>query len=290
MNIIGTGLSGLVGSRVTELLSPQYSFENLSLETGVDIKNEDVVAARIGDSPASWVFHFAAKTDVDGCEKEKDLGVDSDAWQINVVATESVVAACKRTGKRLLYISTDFVFDGTGVHYSEEDTPNPQSWYARTKFEGELRVKNLREAGLIIRIAFPYRAVNSGKKDFLHRMLDCLALGRTLEAPTDQLFVPTFIDDIAAAIRLLVGKAASGIYHVVGTEALSPFEAGKKIAKTFGYDEQLVKPIEFAAFYAGRASRPFHAVLSNAKIAKFGFAMSTFDEGLAKIRLQTSNL
>lgn len=287
MDIIGTGLSGLVGSRIVELLTPDFSFENLSLETGVDITQKDVVSSRIAASSAPWVFHFAAKTDVDGCEKEKELGVASEAWKINVGATESVVNACNQTKKNLLYISTDFVFDGTGNEYSEEDMPNPQSWYARTKYEGELRVQNMGESGLIIRISFPYRAVNSAKKDFLHRMMESLALGRTLEAPTDQLFVPTFVDDIAAAIRLLVGKDAFGIYHVVGTEALSPFEAGKKIAKAFGYDEQLVKPVEFAAFYANRASRPFHAVLSNDKIAKFGLAMSTFDEGLRKCKVQS---
>mgnify|MGYP001567014129 CR=1 FL=1 len=286
MNIIGTGLSGLVGSRIVELLALDFSFENLSLETSVDITQKDVVSSRITASSATWVFHFAAKTDVDGCEKEKELGIASEAWKINVLATESVVAACKQTKKNLLYISTDFVFDGNGNEYSEEDTPNPQSWYARTKHEGELRVQSMGKAGLIIRIAFPYRAVNSGKKDFFHRMMESLAGGKKLDAPADQLFVPTFIDDIAAAVRLLVSKSASGVYHVVGSHALSPLEAGQKIAKTFGFDEQLVKPVAFAAFYAGRASRPFHAVLSNAKIAKFGLAMSTFDEGLAAIKKQ----
>lgn len=286
MDIIGTGLSGLVGSRIIELLFPDFSFENLSLETGVDITQKDVVSSRIAASSAPWVFHFAAKTDVDGCEKEKELGVASEAWRINVDATESVVAACRQTKKQLLYISTDFVFDGTGTTYSEEDMPNPQSWYARTKHEGELRVQSMGKSGLIIRIAFPYRAVNGGKKDFFHRMMEIFAGGKSFTAPNDQLFVPTFIDDIAAAIRLLVGTSASGIYHVVGSQTLSPYEAGQKIAKTFGYDEQLVKPVEFATFYAGRASRPFHAVLSNDKIAKFGLAMSTFDEGLAAIKKQ----
>ncbi|MBI3576769.1 SDR family oxidoreductase [Candidatus Gottesmanbacteria bacterium] len=286
MNIIGTGLSGLVGSGVTKLLSPDFSFENLSLETGVDITQKDVLASRLVASSAPWVFHFAAKTDVDGCEKEKELGVTSEAWRINVEATESIIAACKQTKKRLLYISTDFVFDGTADVYTEEDIPNPQSWYAKTKYEGELRVRSLGESGLVIRIAFPYRAVNEGKKDFFHRMLESLAAGNGLTAPSDQQFVPTFIDDIARAIGSLVSQAASGIYHVVGSQALSPYEAGRKIAATFGYKETLVRSILFAKFYEGRAPRPFHANLSNAKIAKFGVAMSTFDEGLVAIAQQ----
>ncbi len=286
MNIIGTGLSGLVGSRVVELLSPDFSFENLSLETGVDITNKDVLTSRITSSSAPWVFHFAAKTDVDGCEKEKDLGVASDAWRINVDATKTVVTICKESNKHLLYISTDFVFDGAGDLYTEEVIPNPQSWYAKTKHEGELLVQSLGDLGLVMRIAFPYRAKNDIKKDFFHRMLESLAGGKTVTAPSDQIFVPTFIDDIASALKVLVDTQASGIYHVVGSQALSPFEAGIIIAREFGYDEHLVNPVRFSDFYDNRASRPFHAKLSNAKIAKSGVKMSTFDEGLKKIKTQ----
>lgn len=290
MNIIGTGLSGLVGSRIVELLTPAYSFENLSLETGVDITQKDVVSTRIKRSQAPWVFHLAAKTDVDGCEKEKDLGRASDAWRINVDATESLVDLCRQTGKRLLYISTDFVFEGTKGVYLENDTPNPQGWYAKTKYEGERLVATLGEHGLTIRIAFPYRALNDAKADFVHRMLDVLASGKALTAPTDGVFVPTFIDDIAESVHLLVDRNASGTYHVVGSQPITPFEAAKKIAVVFGYNPALVNPTRFADYYQGRAPRPFHANLSNAKITKFGAKMSTFDEGLKKCKVQSEKL
>lgn len=286
MNIIGTGFSGLVGSRVVELFSPEFSFENLSLETGVDITQKDIVTARIAASSAPWVFHFAAKTDVDGCEKEKDQRVKSEAWHINVEATESIVSVCKETKKHLLYISTDFVFDGNDDLYTEEDTPNPQSWYAKTKHEGELLVHTLGELGLIVRIAFPYRATNDGKKDFFHRMLTVLESGKDLTACSDQLFVPTFIDDIATALVSLAGQQAFGIYHVVGSQALSPYEAGQKVAAAFGYDQKRVRETQFSDFYQGCAPRPFHANLSNVKITKFGLKMSTFDEGLAAVKRQ----
>lgn len=286
MNIIGTGLSGLVGSRVVELLSPEFSFENLSLETGVDITKKNIVSSLITASPASWVFHFAAKTDVDGCETEKGQGKASEAWRINVEATESIVQSCRQTNKHLLYISTDFVFDGNDDLYSEGDPPNPKSWYAKTKHEGELRVQTLGELGLIIRIAFPYRAVNATKKDFLHRMLESFVSGKTVATPSDQVFVPTFIDDIASALRILINKQASGIYHVVGSQALSPCEAGQKIASAFGYDQKRVHEVQFVDFYKDRAARPFHANLSNDKIAKIGIKMLTFDEGLVAIRQQ----
>ena len=103
MKILGTGLSGLVGSRVTQLLSPDFTFENLSLETGVDITDQKSVTKRLEQSGAPWVFHMAAYTDVQGAEKEKDI-----AWKVNVLATSHIANTCNKLNKRLLYIDTDY--------------------------------------------------------------------------------------------------------------------------------------------------------------------------------------
>lgn len=283
MKILGTGLSGLVGSRVVELLSGQFSFEDLSLDTGVDVTDKNVVDERIKQSDAPWVFHFAAKTDVDGAEKERALGEKSPTWIVNVSATKHIVNPCKLFGKKLLYISTDYVFDGTKDFYTEDDSPNPQGWYAATKYEGEKLVSQLRENGLVIRIANPYKAVNKDKLDFVHKIISLLKNGTDIESPSDQIFIPTLIDDIAEAIRFLVEKNAKGVFHVAGSQALSPFDATKKIAVAFGLDPALVSETTFAKYFSGRAPRPFRADLKNDKLSKFGFRMSTFDEGLAKI-------
>src|SRR5258706_2620896 len=112
MNIIGTGLSGLVGSRIVELLGATYSFEDISRKTGTDITNKDAVFERIKNSKAEIVLHLAAKTDVDGCEKEKDLGESGEAWKINVLGTQNIIDACQETKKKLIYISTDMVLYG----------------------------------------------------------------------------------------------------------------------------------------------------------------------------------
>lgn len=288
MNFIGTGLSGLVGSRVVELLSPVFPFEDLSLDTGVDITDKDVVDSRITSSQALWVLHFAAKTDVDGAEKERALGIKSPTWIVNVEATRNIVDACRRTGKRLLYISTDYVFDGAKDFYTEDDVPNPQGWYAVTKYEGEKRVATLDNQALIIRIANPYRATFLPKPDFVAKIRQKLEKDEKIESPSDQLFTPTFIDDIAKAIKILIEQNASGVYHVVGSDALSPFAAAKAIARTFGLDEALVMPTAFTSYFAGRASRPFHAVIKNDKITKLGVRMSTFGEGLREIARQLS--
>ncbi len=279
MNILGTGLSGLVGSRVVELLAPEFQFENLSLETGVDITNKESIDAYFAKSPAPWVFHFAAYTNVQEAEKEKDI-----AWKVNVTATENIADNCKKLGKKLLYIDTDYTFDGKKDFYTEEDQPNPLGVYAKTKSEGAKRVLDM--GGLVIRISNPYRAHPVGKKDWVHKMLDRLQIGQPVLGATDQLFVPTFIDDVAAALKALITIDANGIYHVVSSPALSPYEAGLAIAEVWDIDKTLVQKTTFAQMFANRAPVPQYAALKNDKIKSLGVTMHSFIEGIKEVRRQ----
>ena len=164
MNVIGTGLSGLVGSRIIELLSDHIRFESLGLENGIDITNHKSVFDVLTKSTADWVFHLAAYTDVQKAEKEREKGKESVAWQVNVEATKNIVEICHTTRKHLLYIDTDYAFDGTKKIYEETDTPNPEGWYAITKTEGAKHVLSLGIHGLVIRIANPYRSNPIGKR------------------------------------------------------------------------------------------------------------------------------
>ena len=286
MNILGTGLSGLVGSRVVELLASHYSFENLSLETGVDITDRKSVNSFFSRSSAPWVFHFAAYTDVQGAEKEKSLGEKSMAWKVNVTATSNIIENCKRQEKHLLYIDTDYSFDGTRKSYTEEDAANPLGWYATTKYEGAKRVLAMGNLGLVVRIANPYRANPVGKKDFVHKMRERLETGQSVIAATDQLFSPTFIDDIAVAVDVLVKRNLSGLYHATGGDGLSPFDAARTIAVVYGYDEKLVVPTKFSQMFANRAPAPQYAYLKNEKIGELGVTMRTFHEGVEEVKRQ----
>jgi dTDP-4-dehydrorhamnose reductase len=292
IKILGTGLSGLVGSRVVELLSGEFSFKNLSLETGVDITNSEQVDSYFKNTDASWVFHFAAYTDVQGAEAQREKGQESSAWKINVTATETIIANCRKRGIKLLYIDTDYAFDGKRRHYSEEDIPNPLGWYAITKYEGAKRVLTMGNESLVVRIANPYRAhpvglpAQPGKKDFVHKMLERLEAGQPVSAPQDQLFVPTFIDDIAASIQVLIRDNAHGLYHVVGATALSPFEAAVTIADIFGCDKKLITVTTFAQMFQNRAPAPQYAALNNDKILGLGVVMRTFREGLEEVKKQ----
>jgi len=288
--ILGTGLSGLVGSRVVELLRDRYEFENLSLETGVDITDRESLQERINDSSAPIVFHFAAKTDVDGCEKDKPLKELGAAWKINVDGTRNVVEVCRKYGKKIVYISTDFVFAGDHAPadgYIEEDSTSPVNWYGQTKLRGEEIVINYGLPFIVLRIAYPYRAKFDGKKDFVRTIAAKLAKNEKILAVKDHIMTPTFIDDIAVTLHTLLKEAATGIYHVVGSQFITPFDAAILVAKAFNYDTSLVNPTQREEYFKNLAPRPFNLSLKNDKITKLGIKMRSFEEGLEEIKRQS---
>ncbi len=287
MKILATGLTGLIGSRVQELLTV-HSFANISRSTGVDITNKDQVEAAVVNSDAPVILHLAAYTNVKEAELQKDLGEQSDAWKINVIGTENVAMACQRTGKKLIYISTDLVFDGENTPeggYTEDDKENPLNWYAKTKFEGELLVRDLGTPWVVLRPAYPYRAKYE-KNDFVRLFIQKLKNNEPLTVLTDRIITPTFIDDLAFAIESVIEKDATGIFHAVGSTSTSIHDAALEIADVFGFDKGLISGTTRAEFLVGRPPEPFNSSLNNAKIKKLGIEMRTLREGLLDVKRQ----
>lgn len=287
MKILGTGMRGLIGSRIIELLKDKYEFENLDRTSGVDITNREKILEVLMASDAKIVLHLAAKTDVDGCEKDKELAEFGDAWKINVEGTRNVSEACLKSGKKIIYVSTDFVFDGKieeGEFYSEEDIPNPINWYAKTKYEGEKIIQELND-WIIIRLAYPYRA-SFEKNDFMRVILNRLKQNQPVVAITDHIFCPTFIDDVANAIDKLLETDSRGIFHAVGGQCLTPYEAAWEIARQFNLDNALISKTTREEFFKDRAARPFRLALKNDKIGKLGVSMKTFEQGLKAMKTQ----
>jgi len=280
---IGIGISGLVGSRIAEVLHDRYVFENLSLDTGVDITKPETLDVIRRDTQHPVVLHLAAKADVDGCEQDKPLAEEGQAYQFNVLGTKNVVAACEDANKKIIYISTDFVFDGEkpqGESYKEEDKTHPLNWYAQTKYLGEEIVQQASVPFVIARLAYPYRKEEFAlKKDFVHAILGRLRQGQTIMGVTDHVMTPTYLDDVAYALDPLM-QSGEGIYHVVGSQTISPYDAAVMIAKRFDIDLSLIKKTTRAEYFAGKATRPFNLSLNNDKIKKLGVKMRTFEEGL----------
>ncbi|MGH7245751.1 MAG: sugar nucleotide-binding protein, partial [Candidatus Levyibacteriota bacterium] len=135
----------------------------------------------------------------------------------------------------------------------------------------------------ILRIAYPYRS-QFPKKDFLRAMLARLQEGKPIAAITDHVFTPTYIDDVAYAIKTLIEKNETGIFHVVGSESLSPYDAALKIVQEFALDKNLISATTRSEYFQGKAPRPFHLSMRNDKIEKLGITMHGFSEGLAFIK------
>lgn len=286
IKILGTGLNGLVGSRIVEILKDKYDFQLISRSTGVDITNKELVTDSINKSDAEMVLHLAAKADVDKCEEDKDLGKEGQAWRINVDGTRNVVDACKMFNKKLIHFSTDFVFEGDNTPtngYSEEDSPNPINWYAQTKYEGEKVVKNTLDNFIIVRPAYPYGKSTAQKLDFVRIIIKKLQEHKEVYGITDHIFVPTYIDDIAIAIDKLIEAKVQGIYHVVGNTALTPYDALLIIADNYNLNKTLIKKTTRAEYFKNKAQRPYNLTLKHDKIDKLGVRMSGFEEGIKLI-------
>ncbi|MCL4416627.1 MAG: SDR family oxidoreductase [Actinobacteria bacterium] len=302
MRILGTGLTGLVGSRVAELLNNVYEFEFINLENNINILDKKSVFKAVLSSKAPILIHMAAKTNVDGCEldKKKDREIlnfknqsqkedawvrEQTAWGINVFGTQNVIEACQEYNKKIIYISTDFVFNGQKKLYSEDDLPDPINWYAKTKYEGEKLIQNSGLEWIIVRLAYPYRAFFK-RGDVVRNLILKLQRNEQLNMITDHIMVPTFIDDIANALDVLIQKQAKGIFHVVGSQAITPYELALKIAKEFNLNASLISKTTRKEYFAAKAPRPFCLNLKNDKISNLGAEMLSVDAGLRAIKNQ----
>ncbi len=286
--ILIIGGHGLVGSRVVELLADSFTFENQSRHTGLNITDAQATLERIAASQSSIILHIAAKTNVEACEQDRALSNSGEAWTVNVEGVRNVVNACEKSQKQLIYVSTDFVF-GNQVSpeggFSEQDVPCPMNWYGQTKYEAEKIVQQMRAPWLIIRIAYPYRGQYS-KSDFARTFLTLLQQGKPLKLVIDHIMNPTFIDDIAFALDTLIQQQAAGIYHLAGSQSLSPYEAGLAIAEAFNLDRSLITPISRAEYFRNRAPRPSNVTMNIEKSCQLGIRLRTFREGLQEIKGQ----
>lgn len=273
-----TGASGLVGSRIVELLSNDFNFIPLPQEK-LDITDKNKVETTLNNLDFDIFLHLAAYTNVDGAEINQSL-----AHKINVDGTKNVFEAVIKKNKRFIYISTGFVFDGVNPPYNENGLPNPLSQYAKTKFLGEQIVQN---KGMIVRIEYPYRSKYDLKLDFVAGIKKALSENRLLYMVDDIKITPTFIDDIAFSLKHLFHHFQPLIYHLVGSDSLSPYEAGLLIAKTFSLDKSLINKTSAEKYFNNKAPRPKQAIIKSTN--NDFYKMKTFEEGLLEVKKQISN-
>lgn len=273
MKIAITGSTGLIGTRLIELLNKDFQFIQI-LEKEVDITDRKSVQNKIKSLDFDIFFHMAAYTNVDGAELQKDR-----VYKINVEGTKNIFDAVLEKNKKMIYVSTDFVFDGNSPPYYEDSKPNPIGYYAQTKYEGELIVK---DRAMITRFSYPYRKSFEPKKDFVRTIKFLLEQKKPLSMMTDSLITPTFIDDIAYAMKHLFQNFTPEIFHIVGGDSLSPYDAGKLVAKTFHLDENFILPTTYEEYSKGKAKRSRYSEIKSKK--NTFYPMKRFEEGLRHLQ------
>jgi len=247
MRILMTGASGLLGSKLTQIMVERgyevYSgyhehrpLHGTPIKFNVSIKNEVEKAFKI--SQPDVVIHAAALTNVDKCELEKEL-----AWKINVNGTKNIAQLSKKYNSFLIYISTDYVFDGLKGLYSEEDEPNPINYYGLTKLKGEEEVQNTLEDYCIARASVIYGSrPATGKINFVLWIIEKLRREEKIKIVTDQWNSPTLNTNLAEMLSEIIERRLTGIYHLSGATRINRYDFAKLIAKTFNLNENLIEP------------------------------------------------
>jgi dTDP-4-dehydrorhamnose reductase len=271
MRVMILGASGLLGQALMREWSGDEVVGLSSRE--IDIREERKVRETIEKIRPDWIVLAAAYTNVDGCESNQEL-----AFAVNRDGAEHVAQAASQTGARLLFVSSDYVFDGTKTSpYEAEDGRNPLSVYGRSKAGAEVRLQDLTPECCIARTSWLF---GTGGKCFPDTILKLAATRPALDVVNDQRGCPTYSVDLARAIVQLCRKDAKGIVHVTNAGNCTWFEFAREIVKQSGLATE-VRPVTTDQM-PRPAQRPANSVLSSASLARFGITMPSWQDALAR--------
>ncbi|MCX7834035.1 MAG: dTDP-4-dehydrorhamnose reductase [Ignavibacteria bacterium] len=224
------------------LLLPEDSQERISYET-LDITNKENVKKITQKYSPEFIVNCAAFTNVDECETEKDL-----CWKLNVDAVKNLIIASRICNAKIIHISTDYIFDGKNGPYTETDTPNPISFYGRSKLASENALKASGVDFIILRTIVLYGSGNNVKPNFALWLVNELSNSRPVRIVKDQIGNTTHAEDLAYGILKVIEKFegkknVQQIYNIAGKDILSRLDFAYLVCDIFGYDRELITPI-----------------------------------------------
>lgn len=274
MKILVTGVKGQLGYDVVKELNGR------GIETvGVDIEEMDItdpfsVDRVIKEAAPDAVIHCAAFTAVDAAEENEAL-----CRRVNAEGPRNIAKVCRELDVKMIQISTDYVFGGEGTHFwKPEDACDPQSVYGRTKYEGEIAVREILNKYFIVRIAWVF-GING--KNFVRTMLNLAKTHDTIRVVNDQFGSPTYTYDLAKLLADMVVTDKYGVYHATNEGICSWYEFACTIFKEAGVDVKVV-PVTTAE-YAAKAKRPANSRMDNNKLTENGFhKLPAWQDALAR--------
>jgi dTDP-4-dehydrorhamnose reductase len=278
--IIGAGLLGSsLALQARDVMQTSFTFN----AHPVEIEGCHAYHLDLGSCPdlirslrPDYIVLTAAMTNVDLCETDQDA-----AWQINVQGPKEVASASRKAGSKLIYISTDYVFDGLQGNYCEQDAPSPLNYYGESKLAGERLVHEACPECLILRTSVLY-GWNPTRLNFVTWAVSELQEGRSINVVTDQRNTPTYSSDLAGMILRL--KDEQGVFHASGRERINRYDFTIKVAEAFGLDSSLINPISSGEL-RWTARRPVDSSLNVSKVSGIVRPLNV-DEGLKQMKLQ----
>ncbi len=239
------GGSGLLGSTLTNYAQSEYEVHitynknfptnKFAKSTSIDlINNRKKIIDLILLIKPDVVIHTAAHPSVDICEINHKI-----ADLLHVDVTQDIVNICNSINSKLIYISTDAVFEGKlNKQYSENDKPNPINYYGKTKLEAEKIILNI-SRNVVLRTSVIYGWHTRSR--FTNWILEYLKMKKLVDPFSDQYNTPTLVDDLAKSIIEIIKQEISGLYHATGKTCINRYEFALKLANQFGYDKNLIK-------------------------------------------------
>jgi len=246
MKLLITGASGLLGINLA--MEAMREHEVVGVDRGklksapfqvlkADILKTNEINSILDSTNPNWLINCAALANLEKCEE--------DPTQARILNTElpgELATACAKRNIQFVHVSTDSVFDGTkeGI-YTEEDEPSPPGVYSQTKLDGERAVEQADPRAIIARVNF-YGWSLGAKRSLGEFFVNNLSEGKKVNGFTDVIFCPMLVNDTARLLLEMLKKNLSGLYHVVGPQAMNKYQFGMEVARTFGLSESLISP------------------------------------------------
>ena len=276
MRVLVTGVKGQLGHDVVNEMEKR-GITPIGVDLAeMDITDKEACDRVITEANVDAVIHCAAYTAVDAAEDNVDV-----CMKVNAGGTRNIAEVCKKLGIKMMYISTDYVFDGQGTRpWEPDDERHPLNVYGQSKYEGELAVEELVEKFFTVRIAWVF-GVNG--KNFIKTMLNVGKTHDTVRVVNDQIGTPTYTYDLA---RLLVDMNETekyGYYHATNEGGyISWYDFTREIYRQAGYTTRVV-PVTTAEYGLSKAARPFNSRLDKSKLVENGFTpLPTWQDALSR--------
>lgn len=294
--VLITGSNGLLGQKLIYQLIGYPDFQVFATSRGanrtllqkryeyipLDITDKNEIEETFEYVKPDVVINTAAMTNVDACEDDKE-----GCWKLNVDAVQYLTNACEKYNSHLIHVSTDFIFDGKEGPLTEEAIPNPISYYGESKLAAEEIVKKATCKWSIARTVLVYGVVdNMSRSNIVLWAKGALETGKELTVVDDQFRTPTLAEDLAHGCILIAQKGAEGIYNISGEEYMCIIDLVKRVAKFYGLDENLVKPVSSSTLNQKAARPPKTGFILDKAKNDLGYKPSSFEEGLSIVDIQ----